>query len=154
MDQYGQSETGEFVADLSWGMTRRGLVLAVATTTVSAAAGFGTAHAQPPPPPCSFTLSSPQVVQVSGVDMVSATVAPDACGPPATPATSVACLQIQVGDRAIRCSPSDNSGSAQVFVEPYVPGATYVSSGRGCGAWIGQLPAPDCQLLGPYSATL
>lgn len=86
--------------------------------------------------------------------MVTATVAPDVCGPPATPARSVACLQMQSGDRVTRCHPSDPTGSARIFFEPYVPGATYVATGRGCAAWIGQSPAPDCQLLGPHSATL
>ncbi|GJF17289.1 hypothetical protein NGTWS1803_34690 [Mycolicibacterium cyprinidarum] len=134
-------------------MARLGVVLAVAATTAFAGvAGANFAHAGPPPP-CSFTLSPPQVVQVSGVNMVTATVSP-MCGPQAVPAQSVACLQMQAGDRVTRCHPSDNSGSANIFYEPYVPGATYVATGRGCAAWIGQLPAPDCQLLGPYSATL
>lgn len=135
-------------------MTRPVLVLVVAVMTVFAGVtGPGLAHAGPPPP-CSFTLSPPEVVQVSGVAMVTATVAPDGCDPPATPAQSVACLQVQAGDRVTRCYPSDISGSAQVFFGPHVPGATYVATGRGCGAWIGQSPAPDCQTLGPYSATL
>ncbi|MGB0969611.1 MAG: hypothetical protein ACPGVG_01420, partial [Mycobacterium sp.] len=63
-------------------------------------AGLATAG---PPPPCSFTLSMPQLVQVSGVDMVTATLTPDQCGPPAAPAQSVACLQKQAGDRVTRC---------------------------------------------------
>ncbi len=143
-------------ADLSWGMTRVGHVLAVAVITVLAGvSGADVAHAGPPPlpPPCSFTLSPPHIVQLAGVDVVTATVAPDVCGPPATPAQSVACLQIQ-GDQPIRCYPSDSTGRAQVYSDPYVAGTTYVATGRGCGAWIGQPPAPDCQLLGPYSATL
>ena len=136
------------------GVTRLGLVLAVAVTTALAGAtGLNLAHAQPPPP-CSFTLSPPQVVQVSGVNMVTATVTPDVCQPPAAPAQSVACLQIKAGDQVTRCYPSDDSGSAHVFFEPYVPGATYVATGRGCCAWLGQSPAPDCQVLGPFSATL
>ncbi len=139
-------------------MTRSGLVFMVALTTPLAMAfagvqGAGLATAGPPPP-CSFTLSMPQLVQVSGVDMVTATLTPDECGPPAAPAQSVACLQMQAGDRVTRCHPSDVSGSAQVFLEPYVAGATYVATGRGCGAWIGQPPAPDCQVLGPFSAAL
>lgn len=142
------------VGDLPWGMTRLGLAVAMAVTT--ACAGVSVAHPAHagPPPPCSFTLSPPHIVQIAGVDMVTATVAPDQCGPPATPAKSVACLQMQAGDRVTRCYPSDGSGSAQIYYEPYVAGATYVSTGRGCGAWIGQLVAPDCLQLGPYSATL
>ncbi len=135
-------------------MTRLGLVLSVAVTTACAAVTVANSAHAGPPPPCSFTLSPPEVVQISGVDMVTASVAPDGCGPPATPAESVACLQMLAGDRVTRCYPSDSSGSAQIYFEPYVPGATYIATGRGCGAWIGQLAAPDCQRLGPYSATL
>ena len=135
-------------------MTRPGLVVAVAFTTLAAGvSGVNLAHAEPPPP-CSFTLSLPQVVQVAGVDMVTATVAPQACGPPAAPADSVACLQMQAGDQVVRCYPSDDSGSAHAFFEPYIAGATYVATGRGCSTWIGQSPAPECQVLGPYSLTL
>lgn len=135
-------------------MTRLALSFAIAAASALAGApGVGIANAEPPPP-CSFTLSPPQVVHVSGLDMVAATVAPDVCGPPAVPAQSVACLQMQAGDQVTRCYPSDQSGSAQAFFEPYVPGATYVATGRGCAAWIGQSPAPECQILGPQSATL
>lgn len=140
--------------DLSSGMSRHALVFVVAIVTVlSWVSGPNLAHAGPPPP-CSFTLSPPHVVQISGVNTVTATVAPDVCGPPATPAKSVACLQVQGGEGVTHSYPSDGSGSAQVFLEPVVPGATYVATGRGCSAWIGQPPAPDCQLLGPYSAKL
>ncbi|MGD9620154.1 MAG: hypothetical protein AB7G47_09335 [Mycolicibacterium sp.] len=135
-------------------MTRLGLVPAIAAAALFAGASGVTPVRAQPPPPCSFTLSPPRVVQISGVDMVAATVAPDVCGPPAAPAQSVACLQIQTGDRVVRCFPSDASGSAQALLAPYVPGATYIATGRGCSTWIGQLPAPECQLLGPNSATL
>lgn len=140
--------------DLRWGMTRLGLVLTVAVTTACAGGWLANPAHAGPPPPCSFTLSPPHVVQIAGVDIVTATVAPDGCGPPATPARSVACLQMQAGDRVTRCYPSDSSGSARIYFEPYVAGATYIATGRGCGAWIGQLAAPDCLQLGPYSATL
>ncbi|MCV7149723.1 hypothetical protein [Mycolicibacterium pyrenivorans] len=134
-------------------MARLVLVLAVTVTTVFAlVTGVNVANAEPPPP-CSFTLSPPQVEQVNGVAMVTATVAPAECGPPAVPATSVACLQMQGGGAVTRCFPSDASGSARVVFD-YVPGATYIATGRGCGAWIGQSPAPKCQMLGPSSAPL
>ena len=135
-------------------MTRIGHVLAVAVTTALAGLSVADVAQAQPPPPCGFTLSPPQVVQVSGVDMVTATVAPDVCVPPAAPAQSVACLQMQAGDRVTRCYPSDASGRAQVYFEPYAAGATYVATGRGCSLWLGQMAAQDCQVLGPYSATL
>jgi len=83
--------------------------------------------------------------------MVTATVTPAACGPPATPSSSVACLQ--GGDTPKQCLQGRGADPAQVSV-PYQPGATYTSTGRGCGSWIGQEPAPNCQLLGPFVATL
>lgn len=134
-------------------MTRPTLACAVTLAAVfTGVPGAPLAHAGPPPP-CSFTLTAPQVVQVAGVATVTATLSPAECGPPAQPATSVACLQMQ-GDGVPRCYPSDASGTARVFLDPYVAGATYVATGRGCGAWIGQPPAPDCQPMGPVSATL
>ncbi|CAA0131968.1 Uncharacterised protein [Mycolicibacterium vanbaalenii] len=134
-------------------MTRPAFTLSIAVAAAFACVSGATPAVAGPPPPCTFTLTSPQVVQVAGGSAVTATLEPDQCGPPATPATSVACLQMQ-GDAVKRCHPSDGTGRAQVFFEPFVAGATYVATGRGCGAWIGQPPAPDCQLLGPYSAAL
>ena len=42
----------------------------------------------------------------------------------------------------------------QVYFEPYTPGATYSSRGRGCGIIVPTLPADNCQILGPVTATL
>jgi hypothetical protein len=45
--------------------------------------------------------------------------------------------------------------TAQVyFSQPYKPGTTYLSRGRGCGIIVPTLPADNCQILGPISATL
>jgi hypothetical protein len=124
------------------------VALTAALTGVSAA---NVARAEPAPP-CSFTLSPPQLEQVAGANMVTATVAPAACGAPASPYLSVACLQ---GDAsANQCTQAHGGDTAQVSV-PYRPGATYTSTGRGLGSWMGQSsPAQDWQILGPYSATL
>jgi hypothetical protein len=55
-------------------MNRAVMVLWVAATVaLSGVAAAGGAHAEPPPPPgtpCSFTPSPPQVVQLSGANMV------------------------------------------------------------------------------------
>ncbi|MCT7659023.1 hypothetical protein [Mycobacterium deserti] len=115
--------------------------------------GAGVAHAGPPPP-CSFTLSPPQIVHVDGAPVVTATMAPGACGFPADPYSSVACVRILGVDSAGQCSQGRGAQPAQVFYAPYRPGAVYESTGRGCGRWSGNLPAPDCQLLGPFAATL
>ncbi len=134
-------------------MARSALVLSAAVgaafvAVVGALSAANVAHAGPPPP-CTFTLSAPQVVQAGNGSVVTATVSPDACGPPAEPVMSVACLQ---SDGVTTCAPHRGPGEARIST-PYVAGSTYTATGRGCGAWVGQLVAPDCQLLGPLSLT-
>ncbi|ODQ93799.1 hypothetical protein [Mycolicibacterium holsaticum] len=123
------------------------------TVVLAGMASVPTAHAQPPPPPgpCSFTLSPPQVVQVSGADMVTATVTPVGCLGMFEPKFGVACVHVQGGPG--KCAQSRGAQSAQVY-EPYHPGTTYVSSGRGCGAMFDFTTDPNCQVLGPVTATL
>ena len=102
----------------------------VALSGVAVASG---AHADPPPPPgtlCSFTLSPPQVVQVSGKDMVTATLTPDGCAGAFRPYLSVVC--VQGGSTPNTCTQARETDTAQVYA-PYQPGATYTSSGRGLG---------------------
>jgi hypothetical protein len=125
-----------------------------ATVAVTGLAGASAAYAQPPPPPgpCGFTLSPPHVVQVDGVAKVTATIAPAGCLAPWNPKYGVACLHLQGGEG--RCTQSRGSETAHVFFEPYQPGATYVSSGRGCGAVFTFTTDPNCQALGPINATL
>lgn len=135
------------------GMIRPSLVLGVALTAALTTVGCAAvAHAEPPVP-CAFTLSAPEVVQVNGADMVTATATTAGCGPGAGPYLNVACVQPQASDLTNQCTQAHGTDAAQVFV-PYRPGLTYVATGRGCGAWIGQSPAPLCQVLGPNSATL
>ncbi|MFV8166506.1 hypothetical protein ACNQVK_31135 [Mycobacterium sp. 134] len=122
-----------------------GLVIAGAIATP--------AHAEPAPP-CAFTLSPPAIVHVNGTDMVSATVSPAACGAPADPRFTVACVQRQDNASPIQCNQGRGAQPAQVLT-PFRPGATYVSTGRGCGGWMGiREIAPQCQVLGPLSAPL
>lgn len=107
-----------------------------------------------PAPPCAFTLSPPTVVHVDGADMVSVTVSPAACGAPADPRLSVACVQRQDNASPIQCNQGRGAQPAEVLT-PYRPGVTYVSTGRGCGGWMGIAEmAPQCQLLGPLAAPL
>ena len=132
------------------------LGMAVWAATVLAFTGgmvAGVAHAGPPPP-CTFRLSAPQVVHVDGADLVTATVDTEACGWPAQPYVRVACLQVQGDDSTRVCMQARGADRAQVFTGPYRPGATYTATGRGCGQWMGNPPAPDCQILGPHTATL
>ena len=118
---------------------------------VTGGAAAGVANAEPTPP-CSFTLSPPQVVQVSGASLVTATVAPAGCEVPANPHLSVACLKLQGSDSPGQCMDATGIVTARVYY-PYRPGATYVSTGKGCAS-TGNPPTSICQSVGPYTATL
>jgi hypothetical protein len=131
-------------------MARTGVVLSVAVAVGLASSGVALANPEPEPP-CSYTLSSPEIVQVGGATMVTASVSPSACGFPASPRQSVACVQ-RHGD-AIECMQGNGDDPARVYT-PYHPGATYTATGRGCAGWSGiNQPPRQCQLLGPLTAT-
>lgn len=131
--------------------------LATATSATVALAlagvvGASTVRAEPwPPSPCGFAISAPQVVQVDGVSKVTATVTSTVCGVAASPYQSVACVEM-LGQQGGSCM--QGVGTAQAYFEPYTPGATYLSRGRGCGIIVPTLPADNCQILGPVQATL
>ncbi len=110
------------------------------------------ARAEPSPPPCSYRLSPPQVVQLSGTNAVTATLSPAACDRSVAYLT-VACVQLQVSDGPGQCQQQNGILTAQVFYQPYRPGATYIATGRGC-ANTGNPPRPVCQPMGPPTATL
>lgn len=82
--------------------------------------------------------------------MVAATVQSTGCAPLAVPYSAVACLQ--PSNATMRCEQGQGEDPARVVV-PYAPGVTFVATGRGCAGWTGLSPAPDCQLLGPNSAS-
>lgn len=124
-------------------------VLALAGAGVLSAS---VADAEPAPPPCSYTLSSPQVVQVSGADRVTATMTPAGCTAPSSPYLSVACLQLQGSELAPQCQHTLGPRTAQVYYAPHRPGATYVSTGKGCAS-TGNPQASFCESLGPLTAT-
>jgi hypothetical protein len=125
------------------------LTAAVALALAGTAA---VAHAGPAPPPCSYTLSPPQVVQLSGTNVVTATLSPAGCNQ-STAYLTVACVQMQGSDGPGQCQQQNGTLTAQVFYQPYRPGATYVATGRGC-ADTGNPPQPVCQPMGPLRATL
>ncbi len=126
---------------------------AALTLALAGVVGATAAHAEPmPPPPCGFTLSPPQVVQVDGVSKVTATVTSTVCGVAASPYQSVACVEL-AGQQGGSCMQGTDSAQAY-YSEPYQPGATYSSRGRGCGIIVPTLPADNCQILGPITATL
>jgi hypothetical protein len=125
------------------------LIAAVALALAEAPA---VADASPSPSPCSYTLSPPRVVQLSGTNAVMATLSPAGCDR-ATAYLSVACVQMQGSDGPGQCAQGQGILPAQVFYQPYRRGATYVSTGRGC-ANTGNPPQPVCQPTGPLTATL
>lgn len=112
----------------------------------------GVAGAQPEPGACEYELSPPTVVNVSGTDVVTATVNVGACDGAVTFQT-VACLQIQGGSGPGQCAQGRGILPAQVFFQPYRPGATYTATGRGCAS-AGNPPQKNCQESGPVTATL
>jgi len=133
-------------------MTRSLMVLA-AMVTLTFAAAPGAAGAQPNSSACDYTLSPPQVVQVSGTDVVTATLSPAGCNG-SNAYLQVACLQVQGdSDRPANCRQNNGNLTAQVYYAPYRPGTTYVSTGRGC-ATTGNPPEPVCASVGPITVTL
>ena len=126
--------------------------LVVGCAVALALAGAGAAKADTDSPRCAYTLSPPHVVQLSGANVVTATLSPAACDRAVAYAT-VACVQLQGSDAPEECAQQTGILTAQVFYQPYRPGATYIATGRGC-ANIGNPPQPVCQAMGPFTATL
>ncbi|RAV11616.1 hypothetical protein DQP55_13360 [Mycolicibacterium sp. GF69] len=125
------------------------VALSCLSLTASASADPNTA---PGDQPCNFTLSTPHVVQVSGTDMVSVTMAPAACDG-GTPYQSIACIQVQGSPGPGRCTQNNGPLMARVYYSPYQPGTTYVATGKGCASK-GNPPQPFCAPTGPLTATL
>jgi hypothetical protein len=117
----------------------------------AAVAGTGPANSQPSA--CGFTLSPPQVVQTDSGSKVTATVTLVECWGPFRPELSVACVHVAGQDSQGQCTQARGPAVAQVF-QPYQPGATYTSSGRGCGTIFYDAMEPNCQLLGPIDVRL
>jgi hypothetical protein len=90
-------------------------------------------------------------VQVSGADMVTATLTPAGCAGAFRPYISMVC--VQGADSAPQCTQARETDTAQVYT-PYRPGATYTSSGRGLGTLFNDMTEPNWQLLGPFTAVL
>ena len=128
------------------------MVLTAGAAVLALAGTAAVAGAEPSPPACAYTLSPPQVVQLSGTNVVTATLSPAACDRPIAYLT-VACVQLQGSDGPGQCAAAEGILPAQVFYQPYRPGATYIATGRGC-ANTGNPPQPVCQPMGPLTATL
>ena len=124
----------------------------ISAVVVAAACGTGSAAAAPDDQGCATTLTSPQVVDVSGTAMVSAAVSPGACNR-AAPQLQVACLQVVGSSVAAVCVQAEGPNTARVNFAPYTPGASYVATGRSC-ANAGSPPVTYCRSAGPVTVTL
>jgi hypothetical protein len=119
----------------------------------------GSAAASPPGGngQCSFVLDGPKVVNMSGVNLVTATVHAGECTLHAHTETTV-CLSVEGDDSAGQCAWGYDPNPAVVY-NPYRPGATYVVKGLGCadtleGSDSPATPATVCQDISPSRVTL
>lgn len=80
---------------------------------------------------CTFGITPPTVVPVSGVKYVFATLRPGKCTMMANPMSSTVCLAIEGDDSAGQCAKIPGAATAELYVA-YRPGATYIEKGEGC----------------------
>ncbi|MDT5199921.1 MAG: hypothetical protein QOH34_1443 [Mycobacterium sp.] len=127
--------------------------LSMAFVAVSPA---GVSHAEPSGDEgtgqCTFVLSQPKVVQISGLSLVSATMRPGPCTIHASPNLSVVCLSVAGSGSQGECASKNGQDPAEVRY-PYQPGATYVLRGQGCASTFVP-PYTLCQDFGPSQITL
>ena len=84
---------------------------------------------------CTFGITPPTVVPVSGVSYVFATLRPGPCTLHANPYKSTVCLSIEGDDSGGQCAYKAGSEPAELYVA-YRRGATYVEKGQGCAGLI------------------
>ncbi|MDT5319332.1 MAG: hypothetical protein QOD88_1854 [Mycobacterium sp.] len=124
--------------------------------TFTAAYPAGIAHATPSDDDgtgqCTFILSQPKVIQVSGLSLVSATMRPGPCTIHATPNLSVVCLSAAGSGTQGECASKNGQDPAEVRY-PYQPGTTYVVRGQGCASTFVP-PYTLCQDFGPTQIAL
>jgi hypothetical protein len=101
---------------------------------------------------CTFVLSQPKVIQLSGMSLVSATMRPGPCTMHATPNMSVVCLSVVGSGTQGECGSKNGQDPAEVRY-PYQPGATYILKGQGCASLFVP-PYTLCQDFGPTQITL
>lgn len=139
-------------------MSRRLVVMVNCLVAAVAGLSLATTAAAAPPADapgersCVYTLSTPQLVQVSGSTMVTAKLTPYPCVGSITPNYLNVCLKPEPSTSTGTCGFSSVPSFAEVFV-PYKPGTTYVATGTGCGS----VYTPEgsiCATVGPSSTTL
>jgi hypothetical protein len=80
---------------------------------------------------CTFAITPPTVVPVSGVKYVLATLRPGPCTLEANPYQSTVCLSIDGDESSGQCVTKAGPDPAVLYFT-YRPGATYVEKGQGC----------------------
>lgn len=102
---------------------------------------------------CSFVLTPPQVMQVSGVSKVLVTMHPGPCTlAGAVPNTQVVCLSIAGDGSPGHCASKPGQDPVIIYYF-YRPGATYVVKAQGCVNTTTP-PYTLCQNFGPTQTTL
>jgi hypothetical protein len=153
-----QSGPKSSVGQYHSGITPRSLTALSAglLLTFTAACPAGIAHATPSDDDgtgqCTFILSQPKVVQISGLSLVSATMRPGPCTIHATPNLSVVCLSAAGSGTQGECASKNGQDPAEVRY-PYQPGTTYVVRGQGCASTFVP-PYTLCQDFPPTQITL
>ena len=129
----------------------------VVALTAAIGLDMATAHAAPPPDQgpaasCSFKLTTPSVVNVSGLDMVTAIMSPGECTGLIQLNSFTVCVEM-LGSGTPQCKFTPVYDAVQVFFAPYRSGAAYASTARVCG---NVFPSAEqsCSSQGPYSKTL
>ncbi|ULE32370.1 hypothetical protein [Mycobacterium sp. IDR2000157661] len=129
----------------------RSLAIGAAAAALACASATVVAGAEPAARGCTYSMSPPHVVSVSGTQMVTVTMSPAACDD-ANPFSTVACVQLEGGSGPGKCAQGNGTLPAQVYLSPFQPGATYIATGRGCAS-TGNPPESVCAPTGPVTAT-
>jgi hypothetical protein len=130
-----------------------GVLLAAAFIgTETASVSTASPSDDPGPGRCTFLLSTPQVVVISGVSFASATVQPGPCTMHASPNFSSVCLSLKGESSSGQCASTTGTDPAVVY-RAYRPGAAYTVTGQGCASTF-TAPYTVCQNIGPSHVTL
>jgi hypothetical protein len=119
----------------------------------------GTSAASPPAGSgqCSFAMTTPNVVKVSGVDYVTATISRGPCTVHSHSEATV-CLSVEGDGSPGQCATEYDPITPMVYY-PYRHGATYIATGQGCldimqGSQSSATPSTTCQDIPSSRATL